>query len=160
MSYFRLLEDMTKLRVHPVPFDSTTQAFLNPQNANPLLMGEWVEPVTGGTTEEWQRATGALPCRCYYLERGRMEPQILGKGSVIEPGGWEAETQIMTAAGITEGAPLKVSATVSFGGVNKSGIILHTGAADADWVIGYAVRLAANNGGYLRFATVSLFRMA
>lgn len=156
---FKLLEDITKVELHPVRLNAATRLLTNPNNANPLEIGEWLELETGITSELWQRSTGALPSRCWYLERGRTEPQILGKGSVLEAGGWEADTKIFNPAGLTIGAPLKVG-NVTVAALTKSGVLLHTMGAATEWVVGYVTRLHAYNNDYLRLHAVSPSRTA
>lgn len=158
--YFVLLESLDLCCRRPKTLNATTQASVPPNSANPLIMGEWFDIDATVASEQWKRATGALPAFPYYLPMGEPTPQITHKIPLLLGNGYEFDTKVFTAAGITIGAPVKVSAAVMVGGLAKSGLILHTGAADADFVQGHCVRLAANNNGFLRVHRMGPYRIA
>lgn len=159
--YFKLYSDLSreaKLQVHP--FNTAMKVFLNPDSANPIEIGEWFNWDTTLTTMQMTRAGSTIPSYCYYLERGRPEPQILGKGSFLFTSNWIADTMIMddTGTGVTLSDPLKVG-TVAIGGLNKSGLVKHNGSADTGYVVGYPLLLSTNNGGYLKFQALGPYRI-
>ena len=159
---FRLYSDLSReAKVQTREFNAAMKVFLNPDSANPIEMGEYFQlDTTVASGEYMTRAAGAIPSVPFYLERGRPEPQIIGRGSFLFTTSWQADTLIVTPAGLTIGCPLKVGAAVVYLTLNKSGLLLHTGAADADYVVGYAMRLPAANDNFLKYQALGPFRMA
>ena len=66
---------------------------LDPNNANPLLDGEWLEL---NASYQLARGTGAGAAMSWpvWAERGRYDTQAIGKVPVLFGGFYEAETQI------------------------------------------------------------------
>lgn len=140
-------------------FNAAMKVFLNPTSANPIEMGEYFQLDTTATSSEYMtRAAGDIPSYPYYLERGRPEPQILGRGSFLFTHAWQADTLIMTATSIVIGSMLKVD-DVTYDSTTKSGLVLHDGTG-ADFVVGYCLRVPANNNNYLKYQSLSPFRIA
>lgn len=142
--HFKLVSEFQT--IHRRPFELADPTILNPTNANPLIDGEFLQ-----LNSAYQMARGTdnpalVPSFGYFAEQGRYEVQAIKKGPFLYMGWYEADTTVMLATGITLGAPLEV-ANVSIGGVNKRGLVLRT----TGFIVGYATRLPATNGGYLRF---------
>lgn len=135
-------------------FELATPAILNPNNANPLVMGEFLQL---NTLYKMARgsADGLLPAFCYFAEQGRYETQAIGKGPFLYMGPFEADTKIMDTtleATITAVGQALMVNDVSIGGVNKRGLsALPAVPAGTEYVVGFVTRLPANNNGYLRF---------
>lgn len=135
-----------------------------PDNAVALTDGEWV---TLNTAEKLVRAAdvatpGTLATvRSFpvFQERGRSDRLGMGEKKTTHffRGEWLADTRIYDAsAALGSGAaitavlqPLKV-ATITIGTRNFVGLVGHGGSADVSPVVGYVVKLPANNGGKLR----------
>lgn len=125
----------------------TNTALLNPTNANPLEMGEWVMLTAGALTVV--RSDGSLPSWVNFTEKGRSDTQALGKITTLFLGGYEAETLIYTFAGLATGTALKCDAGLTYGGIaNRSGLIAHAGGVDL--IIGYVMQVTAATS-YMRF---------
>ena len=126
-------------------FALATPVLLDPTNANPLEIGEWLMP---NGSYQLVRSDGSLPSFVFYAEKGRSDTQAIGKVPVLFLGSYEAETLIYTAGGLALGSPLKADAGVAYLGLNKAGLVLHGGGADPDQVLGYVINIGAQ---YLRF---------
>lgn len=125
-------------------FTLADTTLLNPTNANPLEMGEFLML---DSAFKVIRADGSTICYALFTEKGRSDTQAIGKVPVLKIGGYDAETLIYNASSAPAlGAELEV-ATVTYETLSKSG--LQTKSAGK--VVGYVLRTAASNGGYLRF---------
>jgi hypothetical protein len=143
--------------IHRKSFELADNAILNPNNANPLVIGEFLQLTTAYKMARGS-ADGVVPAFCYFAEQGRYETQAIGKGPFLFGGFYEADTKVMDAtleATITAvGQPLMVN-DVTIGGVVKRGLsALPATPAGTEYVVGYVTRLPANNNGYLRFIRV------
>jgi len=125
-------------------FTVADPTIINPTNSNPLLDGEWVAL---NTSYQLVRAGTGVLGFAVFAERGRFDVQAIGKTTVLFAKPYEADTRIFTAAGLALGAPLKISAAVTYDLQTRSGLVAH----DTGVIIGYVTRLPANNGGKLRF---------
>ena len=142
--YMELVTDVQMLRRRN--YKVAIRALLSPSNANPIFDGEFMN-----LDAAYKLVRGADRSFGYMVwdERGRYDVQALGKVTVIHGGGgYEADTMIFTAAGLTLGNPLQISAAVvGPDGQTKSGL--------ANWgggpVIGYVTRMPQFNGNKLRF---------
>lgn len=132
--------------IHRRPFPLATPALLNPNNANPLLDGEFLEHTAAYKMERGTGTPALVPSFAYFAERGRYEVQAIQKGPFLYLGDYEADTLIMTAAGIALGEALEVS-TTPIATIDKRGLVQYT----AGYIVGYATRLPVNNNGFLRF---------
>jgi hypothetical protein len=132
--------------IHRRPFTLAAPALLNPNNANPLLDGEFLELDAAYKMARGTGTPAAVPSFAYFAERGRYEVQAIQKGPFLYMGDYEADTLIMTATGITLGEALEVS-TTPIATIDKRGLVQYT----AGYIVGYATRLPANNNGFLRF---------
>lgn len=134
-------------------FELADPTVLNPNSANPILDGEFLElnasyKMARGTGP----ATGAnVPSFAYFAERGRYEVQAIQKGPFLYLGGYEADTLIMDATGVTLGMKVVV-ADVTIATLTRRGLVRWPAAPVGDEVVvGYVTRLPANNNGFMRF---------
>jgi hypothetical protein len=139
--------------IHRRSFELATPAILNPNNANPLIMGEFLQLNTSYKMARGSGTAAAVPSFCYFAEQGRYETQAIGKGPFLFGGFYEADTKVMDAtlgATIaTVGQPLVIG-DISIGGQTRRGLRA-VDSAGTDFVVGYVTRLPADNNGYLRF---------
>jgi hypothetical protein len=139
---FRLISPVQGLERRDFTLADST--LLNPNNANPLEMGEFLEL---DANYQLIRGTGSALAFALFTEKGRSDTQALGKALVLFLGSYEAETLIFnTSSSPALGADLEV-ATVTYDSLNKSGLQTKAGGLS----IGRVTRTSASNGGYLRF---------
>ena len=143
--------------IHRRSFELATPAILNPNNANPLILGEFLQ-LDANYKMARGSADGTVPAFCYFAEQGRYETQAIGKGPFLYGGFYEADTKVMDAtleATITAvGQKLMVN-DVTIGGLTRRGLSALPGApAGTEYVVGYVTRLPANNNGFLRFIRI------
>ena len=143
--HFRLRTEVQTLTRRDFSLVDTT--LLNPDNANPLEMGEWM--MLDSSSYKLVRSDGSLPSWVSFVERGRSDTQAIGKMTVLFLGTYEAETLIYDSTSLVVGSPLKADAAISYLSLNKAGLKLHGGGADTDHVIGYVMQVVS--GSYLRF---------
>lgn len=130
--------------------DVADKDLLNPNVSAPkvpLIDGEFV---TENSEYKLVRATDfspVIPAYAYIEWRGDLGVQGSGKAAILKGGTYEADTIVFDGAGLALHSPLMVGAC-TVGGSTRSGLILRTGA---NFVIGYVTKLAATNGGRLRF---------
>ena len=147
MSYvinFKLISEFQT--IHRRPFELAAPAILDPNNAQPLVDGEFLE-LDG--TYKMARGTvnpAVVPSFVYFAERGRYETQALQKGPFLYLGWYEADTKIMDSTALAVGDPLEIT-NVTIGGIVRRALK----KATTGYVIGYATRLPAVNNGWLRF---------
>jgi len=125
-------------------FAVADRTLVNPNNANPLMDGEFMNFDTSYKVVRGADGTFGM---ALFVERGRMDVQAIGKATVLMGGAYEADTRVFTAASLTLGGKLQISASVSVDSLTKSGLANYSSGE----VIGYVTRLPANNGGKLRF---------
>lgn len=120
-------------------FPMAVPGLLDPNNANPLVEGEWL-----GLNSSYQLVRGsgeqAKPTWQVFMERGRYDTQAIGKTMVLFIGGYEAYTTICDLTGPpTIGDPLVVT-DVTIGGQTKQGLKKPSGMG-AHTVVAYVTRL-------------------
>ena len=115
-----------------------------PTNANPLMDGEYLKL---DTAYKLVRAADGDLGFAMFMEKGRFDVQALGKTTVLFAGTYEADTRVFTAAGLTLGGKLQISASVTVDTLTKTGLANYS----AGEVVGFVTRLPANNGGKLRY---------
>lgn len=142
---FRLHSPVEKVERRDFPV--ADRSILNPNGANPLLDGEFME-LDATTPTKVIRAGGLKLSWAVFAERGRSDTQAVGKVPLLYMGAYEADTLIMDATGLAHGDPLMVD-DVTIATLTKSGLKKHGGGADL--VVGYVLRLPAQNGNKLRF---------
>ena len=142
---FRLHSPVEKLERRDFPVVDRT--ILNPNGANPLLDGEFME-LDATQPKKVIRATGDKLSWAVFGERGRTDVQALRKVPLLYMGAYEADTLIMDATAMAHGDPLMVD-DVTIDSLTKSGLKTHGGGTEL--VIGYVLRLPSQNGQKLRF---------
>jgi hypothetical protein len=113
----------------------------------PFIDGEFVQE---DAAYQWVRASVATRLSHAIIEwRGDYGVQASRKLSVLRLGSYEADTIVFDAALTTLGAAVQLGTVnnAAVGSVNRAGLIASAGGL----VIGYITRVAANNGGRLRF---------
>lgn len=143
---FRLITPLSM--VHREDFPLTDEGLFDPTNANPLMMGEWLEFTSGSSEKKMARATNAtVPTFACFGEKGRTDMQAAKKAPLLYMGPYIAESKIIDPAGSwTHGCKLK-AATVVYESLNRAGLKVD----DGKFVVGYCLRTPTNNGGWLRF---------
>lgn len=153
--------------------ESASLDVFNPDSANPLYEGEWLE-LTNSSAPKFQRATGAsavpsqsastinvvvatnqdisaVPCYLHYAERGRYDAQMTKKAhAIIGPAGFEFKTKMCVAATSDSlGAPVVVGWICLPNGELKRGLIVaaYNAAAGGDnaWIVGNITRVLGTN---------------
>ncbi len=112
---------------------------LNPNNANPILDGEWLSL---NTDYKLVRASSnvAGPAWQVFAERGRYDTQAIGKVPVLFLGGYEAETSVYTSTGLAVNDPLIVG-DVTIGGLTKKGLLKLPASTGTYSVRGWVTRV-------------------
>mgnify|MGYP000908342582 CR=1 FL=1 len=119
-------------------FYLTDPTLLNPNNANPLLDGEWLELDSSYKMQRQQAGNEqAVPAWQIFAERGRYDTQAIQKTDFLFVKGYEAETDIADFTGMAVGNKLVVD-NVTIGGLAKRGL-----------------KKAAGNGQHMIFAYVT-----
>ena len=110
---------------------------LNPNNANPVVDGEFL---TLDASYKLLRGTGeqATPAWQLFAEKGRYDTQSIGKAPVLWMGGYEAECQVVNTAGCAVGDALVVQ-DVTFQSLTRRGL----------------AKLGAGGGEHMLFAYVT-----
>lgn len=140
---FRLVTPVERLERKDLSLADPTLA--NPNGANPLLDGEFLEY---DSSYKGVRAGGLILSWAVFAERGRSDVQALRKVPVLYMGPYEADTLIMDATAIALGDPLMVD-DVTISALTKSGLKKHGGGSEL--VVGYVTRIPSSNGQKLRF---------
>lgn len=141
--YMELVTDVQMLRRRN--YEVAIRALLSPSNSNPIIDGEFMN-----LDNNYKLVRGAANSFGYMVwdEKGRYDVQALGKITVIHGGGgYEADTRVFVAAGLTLGGPLGITNNCPVDTIQKSG--LYNWASGP--VIGYVTRMPAMNGNRLRF---------
>ena len=142
---FRLHSPVEKVERRDFPV--ADRGILNPNGANPLLDGEFME-LDATNPKKVIRATGNKLSWAVFAEKGRTDTQAVGKVPLLYMGAYEADTLIMDATAMAHGDPLMVD-DVTIATLTKSGLKKHGGGAEL--VVGYVLRLPSQNGNKLRF---------
>lgn len=141
---FNLISEV--LPVQRRDFAMANADLLNPNNANPLLDGEWL-----GLNGSYQVARGsgaqASPTWPVFAERGRYDTQAIGKVPVLFGGFYEAETAICDTSGLAVGDFLEVG-DVTINSLTKQGLLEAAGGGQ-HWIVGVVTRLPGS--GVVRF---------
>jgi len=125
----------------------------NPDSANPLYEGEWLELTnasapkftrgatgaptanTGSVNQEASgtQTLGAVPCFMHFAERGRYDAQMTKKAHCVTgPGGFEFKTKMCVASTSDSlGAPVVVGWITLPNGENKRGLLVKAYQTDA-----------------------------
>lgn len=136
-------------------FYLANEALLQPFNANPIVDGEWLV-----INSDYKLARGAgegtdptvVPV---FTEKGRYDTQAIGKVSTLFLGMYEAQTKVITTAGLALGSPLTVQ-DVTFEALTRRGLAVE-GVTAARVRVGYVTKVS--DGGYVRFVTRGYTKM-
>jgi hypothetical protein len=137
--------DLTLLFRKALPLSD--RGLVNPVGSSPvpLMDGEFVQI---NAAYKWVRAASTtIPSYAVIEERGDFGVQGSGKLSVLFAGSYEADTVIFDAGATTLGEGL-MNGNVTIAGATRRGLAPVGGGG---LVIGYVTRVAASNGGRLRF---------
>jgi hypothetical protein len=143
---FRLVTPLEKIERQDFPVSD--RSILNPNGANPLLDGEFME-FYSANPKVVVRAGGDIPCFVVFAERGRSDTQAVGKVPLLLMGTYIADTLIMDDTAMVHGGPLMVD-DVTIDSLTKSGL-KHNPLTGSELVVGYVMRLPTANGNKLRF---------
>lgn len=161
--------------------ESATLDVFNPDSANPLYEGEWLE-LTNAAAPKFQRAVGAsatptantgsvnqevsvnqnvskVPCFLHFAERGRYDAQMTKKAHAITgPAGFEFKTKMCVCATSDDlGSPVVVGWITLPNGENKRGLIVKSYDDDgtlngsAAWIVGNVTRILGTNHMQVQF---------
>lgn len=142
---FRLHSPVEKVERRDFPV--ADRSILNPNGANPLLDGEFMEH-DATTPTKVIRGAGLKLSFAVFAERGRSDTQSIGKVPLLYMGAYEADTLIMDDTALAHGDPLMVN-DVTIATLTKSGLKKHGGGSEL--TVGYVLRLPSQNGQKLRF---------
>lgn len=147
--------------IHRRSFVINPSTILDPNNARPLIDGEWLQlrankyemerggdnvQTTAGTPDG--EAGADVPSYAYFAEQGRYETQAIAKGPVLYMGVYEADTKVMDGDSLVEGSPLAVfDITLAGSSVVRRGLALRS----SGYIVGRVTRRPADNGGFCRF---------
>ena len=136
--YFNLVSEV--LPVQRRDFYVLTPAQLNPNNANPLIDGEWLELDT--TEYKVKRGTGeaAVPSWPLFAEKGRYDTQSIGKVPLLFLGGFEAETKVANLSGMAPGNALVVQ-DVTISSLTRRGLAKLGAGAGEHMIFGFVTRV-------------------
>jgi hypothetical protein len=125
---------------------------LNPNNANPIIDGEWLSLDT--TSGKLIRGSGTLATMSFqvFSEKGRYDTQPIGKVTTLFLGGYEAETDVYTSTGLAINSFLVVG-DVTVGGLTKKGLIKLPTASGSYLVVGSVTKLPTGKVRYVKFAS-------
>lgn len=125
---------------------------LNPNNANPLVDGEWLQIDTSYKLVRGADGSGTheaiVPSFQLFAERGRYDTQAIGKAPVLFIGGYEAECKVADLTGADPGDPLVVQ-DVTFQGLTRRGLKVLGAGTGEHLIFGYVTRVFADRLRYV-----------
>lgn len=137
-------------------FYLTDPTLLNPNNANPIVDGEWLELDSNYKLIRGATGSGAheavVPSWAVFAERGRYDTQAVGKTVVLFQGGFEAETQVADLTGMAVGNALVVQ-DVTFQSLTRRGLAKLGAGTGQHMIFGYVTRVLTDR---VRFWTHGL----
>lgn len=130
-------------------FEIDPVGILDPNNAQPLVDGEWLQLTA--TTYKMTRGSveATVPSYCFFAEKGRYETQALGKGPMLYLGVYECDTKIMDVTGAAVGDAVSVQ-DVTLSAIVRRALKKATATDGTKYIVGRITRLPANNGGFMR----------
>lgn len=144
---FELVDPVTPLnRGVYVLADKT---LLHPDNANPLVAGEFMQLDADGNMI---RGDGSVPAFAVLDGYGRADTQALGSVALLTTGQYIANTYVYDAVASPALGNKLMVATVTNAAkslASKSGLKIHGGGTEI--ICGFVLRPAASNNGYLQF---------
>lgn len=128
-------------------FYVASTALLNPNNANPLIDGEWLEL---NSSYQLARGTGeaAVPSFQLFAERGRYDTQAIGKVPVLFLGFYEAESKVADLTGMAVGNALVVQ-DVTFQSLTRRGLAKLGVGGGEHMIFGYVTRVFTDRVRYI-----------
>lgn len=130
----------------------------NPNNANPLLDGEWLQLDTNYKLTRGADGSGTheaiVPSWQLFSERGRYDTQAIGKSTVLFIGGYEAECKICDLTGADPGDPLVVQ-DVTFQGQVRRGLKVLGAGTGQHLLFAYVTRVFTDRLRYVVIGTPS-----
>jgi len=149
---FTLISEL--LPVQRRDFNLASAALLDPNNANPLIDGEYLSL---NASYQLERGVGAIAGLSWpvFAERGRYDTQAIGKTPVLFGGFYEAETRVADLAGLAIGDFLVV-ADVTVDALTRKGLKKAVGVGQ-HFVVGQVTRLPG--GGKVRFVHTGGFQI-
>lgn len=140
--YLTLISEV--LPVQRRDFYVAVPTLLNPNNANPLLDGEWLQLDANYKLARGADGSGAheaiVPSYQLFAEKGRYDTQALGKAPVLFMGGYEAESKIVDLTSLTVGSALGVQ-DITFQSLTRRGLALSAVASGEHLIFGYVTRV-------------------
>jgi hypothetical protein len=125
-------------------FEVSSPNFIDPEHADVILMGEYVEL---DAAYKLIRGTGGdSPQFPVFVEKGRSDIQAIRMLTTLFLCSFEADTLIFEGAPAL-GAKLEIDPAVLYLGKTVSGLKTW----GAGWTAGYVTRTAATNNNFLRF---------
>lgn len=125
-------------------FAIANPALLNPNNANPLVDGEWLQLNSSYALARGADGSGIheaiVPSWQLFAERGRYDTQAIQKAPVLFMGGYEAECKVVNLTSAAVGAALVV-ADVTFQAVTKRGLAVLGAGTGEHLIFGYITRV-------------------
>lgn len=119
-------------------------ALLNPNNANPLLDGEWLQLDANYKLARGADGSGTheaiVPSWQLFAERGRYDTQAIGKAPILMSGPYEAECKICDLTGATVGLPLVVQ-DVTFQSLTRRGLKVLGAGTGEHLIFGFVTRV-------------------
>ncbi len=119
-------------------------ALLNPNNANPLLDGEWLQIDSNYKAARGADGSGTheaiVPSWQLFAEKGRYDTQAVQKAPVLFIGGYEAECKICDLTGATVGNALVVQ-DVTFQSLTRRGLKVLGAGTGEHLIFGYVTRV-------------------
>lgn len=163
MSYAPHMELVTEL-LPLLRRDFYTDLSLNPDAAEPLVDGEWLQLLDNykcGRALSPLAAEPVVPNYPVWAERGRYDIQAIGKVPLLMGPLYEFDTDIVNSShGFQVGDPAVV-ATVTAAGGSKKGLIKPSGTGVQHLVVAWCTRLPASgkvrfiHTGYTYYTTAS-----
>lgn len=145
--YFTMVSEV--LPIQRRDFYAASTALLNPNNANPLIDGEWLQ-----LDSSYMAARGsgeqATPAWVMFAERGRYDTQSIGKVPLLFVGGFEAETKVCDLTGMTVGNALVVQ-DVTVSSLTRRGLAKLGAGGGEHLIFGYVTRVLTDR---VRFWTM------
>lgn len=128
-------------------FPLTDVTLLNPNAANPIIDGEWLELATTYTLGRGTGNPGVANPMVFpvHTERGRYDTQAIGKVNVIMLGMYEAETIVHDAlgGGAAVGSQLVITDCTVGGIAGRRGLALDS-TTDNRVVVGFVSKLTGS----------------
>lgn len=130
-------------------FYAANTALLNPNNANPLIDGEWLEL---DSSYKAARGTGEADTPSFQLfaERGRYDTQSIGKVPLLFLGMYEAQCSVVNTAGCAVGDALVVQ-DVTFQSLTRRGLAKLGAGAGQHMIFGYVTRVLTGKLQYITY---------